>query len=199
VAPAPLGPPAAGHGGGLTAPPADPAPREPAYGRVTRTLHWLTAAALAGQFALGYALDAGGGRGRGRGRGGESGRGRGRGGDVAELVGDDALVTAHVALGVTLLVVAAVRLYWRRRTGLPPWADQLSPTERTVAHWTERVLYALLFAIPLTGLWLVLVSDEAVELHVATHVAFFVAVLAHIGLVLKHQLLQRDRLLRRML
>jgi cytochrome b561 len=174
--------------------------RAPAYGRVTRTLHWLTVAALGAQFAIGYTLDVGSsGRGRGRGRGGESGRGRGRGGGDLDVFGDDRLLTAHVALGVTILLLAASRLLWRRHSVLPPWAEQLSATERTVAHWTERVLYLLLFVIPLTGLWLVLVSDDAVTLHVSSHIAFFIAVAAHVGLVLKHQLIHRDGLLRRML
>ena len=167
---------------------------------MTRTLHWLTAAALVAQFALGYLLDVGGnGRGRGRGRGGESGRGRGRGGDDLDIFGDDAVLTAHVVVGVTILVLTMVRLYWRRRTSLPPWADGLSAAERTLAHWTERTLYLLLFVIPLTGLWLVLVSDDAVAVHVASHIAFFLAIAAHLGLVLKHQLIDRDGLLRRML
>jgi cytochrome b561 len=61
------------------------------------------------------------------------------------------------------------------------------------------VLYVLLFVVPLTGLWLVLVSDDAVALHVASHIAFFVALALHVGLVLKHQLIDRDQLLRRML
>ena len=39
-----------------------------------------------------------------------------------------------------------------------------------------------------------LVSDDAVALHVAAHIAFFVVVAAHIGLVLKHQLIDRDHL-----
>ena len=173
--------------------------REPGYGRVTKILHWLTVAALVTQFTIGYSLDVGGrGRGRGRGRGGESGRGRGRGGDL-DVFGDNRLLTAHVLLGVTILVLAGVRLAWRRHSTLPPWAEGLSPAERTLAHWTERALYALLFAIPLTGLWLVLVSDDAVALHVASHIAFFGVVSAHIGLVLKHQLIDRDHLLRRMI
>ena len=173
--------------------------REPAYGLVTRILHWLTVVALAAQFTLGYVMDAGGsGRGRGRGRGGESGRGRGRGGDL-DVFGEDRLLTAHVGVGVTILVLAAVRLYWRRRSSLPPWAEGLSATERTIAHWTERSLYLLLFVIPLTGLWLVLISEDAVALHVASHIAFFVCFAAHLGLVLKHQLINRDGLLGRML
>lgn len=192
------------HTGAITGPAlssTEPPPcREPGYGLMTKALHWLTAAALVTQFSLGYFLDVGGsGRGRGRGRGGDSGRGRGRGGDDLVVFGDDGLLTAHVVVGVTILVLAAVRLYWRRRTTLPPWAEGLSATERTVAHWTERALYLLLFVIPLTGLWLVLVSDDAVAVHVASHIAFFTAVAAHLGLVLKHQLINRDRLLRRML
>lgn len=147
-------------------------------------------AALAAQFTVGYVLDVGGqGRGRGRGRGGDSGRGRGRGGDDLELFGDDGLLTVHVVLGVSILLPAGFRLWWRRRTTLPPWAPGLSSTERTLAHWTERALYLVLFAIPLTGLWLVL----------AAHVVLSVALAIHVGLVLKHQLLDRDGLLRRML
>ena len=172
------------------------------YGRMARALHWLTVAALTSQFVIGYSMDAdasGRGRGRGRGRGGESGRGRGRGrgGDLDVFA--DGWVMAHVVLGVSILVLAIVRLWWRRHHGLPPWAPTLSPGERTLTHWTERLLYTLLFAIPLSGLWLVLVNDDAVAIHVASHVAFFVVVSAHIGLVLKHQLLDRDRLVRRML
>lgn len=161
-----------------------------AYGRVTRTLHWLTVTVMAAQFTVGYALDVGGGRGRGRGHGEGSGRGRGRGGDDLDL-GDDTLLTVHVALGLTVLALALVRVWWRRRTALPPWAPALSAGERTLAHWTERTLYALLFAIPLSGLWLVLVSDDAVGVHVAAHVAFFLAFAAHVGLVARRRLLRR--------
>ena len=166
---------------------------------MTRSLHWLTVAALAAQFTVGYSLDVGGrGRGRARGRGGESGRGRGRGGDL-DVFGDDGLLTTHMVLGVTILMLAAGRLYWRRRTTLPPWAEGLSPAERLLTHWTERMLYLLLFVMPLSGLWLILVSDDAVVLHVASHIAFFVTVAAHLGLVLKHQLIDRDGLVRRMI
>lgn len=172
------------------------------YGLVTKTLHWLTVAALVAQFVVGYSLDTGGGRGRGRGRGGESGRGRGRGGDDDVTLGfsDDAdrLVTVHVLLGLTILTLAVIRLVWRRTTPLPPWAKGLSQGERTFATWTERLLYACLVGIPVTGLSLLLVSDDLLFLHVLTHIAFFAALAAHVGLVLKHQLIDHDRLLNRM-
>lgn len=161
-----------------------------AYGRVTRTLHWLTVALMAVQFTVGYALDVGGGRGRGRGRGGDSGRGRGRGGEDLDVFGDDGLLTLHVVLGLTILAVTLVRVWWRRRTALPPWAPALTAADKVLAHWTERALYVLLFAIPLSGLWLV-VSDDALALHVTAHVAFFVAFAAHVGLVARRRLLRR--------
>lgn len=177
---------------------------EHGYGIVTKSLHWLTAAAIATQFAIGYALDPGGhgrGRGRGRGRGGESGqgRGRGRGGGEYDVFGDDQLLTIHVVLGVTILVLVLVRLLWRVTTPLPPWAGTLSHAERRLAHWTERALYTAMVAVPVSGLWLVSRGDDALEWHIASHVVFFVALAFHVGLVLKHQLLDRDRLLRRML
>jgi cytochrome b561 len=185
----------------VDAPPASPpAARAPAQGYTTvaKALHWLTVTAIVAQFAVGYSMDDGGGRGRGRGGGSGHGRGRGGGGDDLDVLGGG-LTTLHVALGVTILVLAVVRLWWRRRQGLPPWAPTLSARERVLAHWTERVLYVLLFAIPLSGLWLVLVSDDAVGVHVASHVVLFVALVAHLGLVLEHQLVQRDGLVRRML
>jgi len=176
----------------------DTAPPSPGYRPVTKVLHWLTVSALLVQFVIGYTMEAGdSGRGRGRGRGGESGRGRGRGGDL-EVFGDNGLLTAHVVVGMTILVLAAIRLWWRRRSTLPPWAPGLSAAERRFAHRTEQSLYALLFVIPLSGLWLVLISDDAVAIHVASHIAFFVVVSAHVGLVLKHQLINRDQLLHRM-
>src|SRR5688500_12017291 len=109
------------------------------YRPLTKVLHWLTVAALAAQFTIGYVMEAESGRGRGRGRGrsGDSGRGRGRGGDL-DVFGDDGLLTAHVVLGASILVLAVVRVLWRRHTTLPAWAPGLSPAERTLAHWTER-------------------------------------------------------------
>lgn len=177
-------------------------PASARFGGVARLLHWTTVVALVAQFSVGYLLEIDGrGRGRGRGRGGESGRGRGRGrgGDALDALGDDGLLTAHVVLGVTILALAAVRLWWRVHHGLPPWAPTLTRRGRLVAHWTELTLYGLLFAVPASGLWVLFVSDDAIGLHVASHIAFFVVVALHIGFVLKHQLIDRDDLLRRML
>ncbi|MFF7177323.1 cytochrome b/b6 domain-containing protein [Streptomyces sp. NPDC008121] len=174
------------------------------YRPLTKVLHWSVVVAFAAQFAVGYLLaseGSGHGRGRGRGRGGDSGRGRGRGGDDRyDPFGDDALLTTHVVLGVTIIALGVARLVCRRVLPLPPWAPTLSTAERRLAHRTESALYWLTFLVPASGLALLVAGDDDVlPLHVAAHIAFFVALGLHVGLVLKHQFVDRDRLLRRML
>ena len=176
------------------------------YGLVTKTLHWLTVAALAGQFTIGYSMT--------------------RADDLLEgavdrwLGGEESrLLLVHAVLGVGILVIAGLRVLWRASTPLPPWAEGLSEVERRVEYRVEQVLYWTLFLVPSTGLGLVLLSGEDWELggrewtaswvladvdllltaHIATHVVLFAALLIHVGLVLKHQFIDRDRLLNRML
>ena len=109
------------------------------------------------------------------------------------------LPEVHVLLGLLVLVLAASRVVWRRATSLPPWAEGLSAGERTLAHWTEKALLLLLFVIPLSGLSLVLVSYDLLPLHIAAHIGFFAVIATHLGLVLKHQFIDRDQLVSRML
>lgn len=165
------------------------------YGAVTKTLHWVTVVVLLAQFALGYLMDVddSSGSGRGRGRSGESGRGRGRGGeDDGYAVLDDTVLTVHVALGVTLVVLAVTRLVWRRLDRLPDWADELSATQRRVAPWVERALLGALVLMPATGVVLVRGGDDdLVPLHVASHVVFFTALAGHLFLNLRPAVLRR--------
>jgi cytochrome b561 len=180
------------------------------YGLVTKTLHWLTVLLVAGQFVVGYTMDD---RGRGRGRGGdEKARSvlddnrrddrdrrderrdddRDRR-DDEERRDDDRgpLLPLHVALGVAILVLALARVGWRRATPLPPWAPQLSERERGWLQASEKGLLTMLFAVPITGLVLVLADDDLVPLHIAAHVGFFIAFAAHIGIVVRRRLLPR--------
>ncbi|MGH3361188.1 MAG: cytochrome b [Nocardioides sp.] len=186
------------------------------YGSVTKALHWITLAAITGQFVIGYSMEAeidcdppGEQRSGGDTTDAQDERldrleetCEARVGDGYEVAFGDSwsLVEVHVLLGLTILALAVARVVWRRIGGLPPWAETLSSGERTLVHWYEKVLVALLFVIPLSGLALVLSDDDAVlPLHVAAHIAFFVAIAVHLGLVLKHTLVDRDRLLSRML
>ena len=155
------------------------------YGWVSKALHWLTVLAVAAQFTIGYLMDDDSGHGRGRGRGEGSGHGRGHGGEP-----DPDLLKMHVALGLTILLLAVVRVLWRR-TGLPPWDPRLTERDQRIVHATEVALLTLLFVVPLTGLALVLGDDDLLPLHIAAHVAFFVALTAHLGMVVGRRLVPR--------
>jgi cytochrome b561 len=105
----------------------------------------------------------------------------------------------HVSLGLFVLVLAAVRLVWRRTTPLPPWAEHLSAGERRLEGRLEKLLLALLFVVPATGLLLVAAGDDWLQVHVAAQIVFLVAIAAHVGLVLRHTVVRRNRHLARML
>lgn len=189
------------------------------YGVVTKLLHWATVAVLVAQFVVGYVMVAEGDFEKadcdvGSDRLREQCEQRQ---ETLQARADDPLGTAysdlaagdildgglglpevHVLLGLLVLVLAASRVVWRRRAGLPPWAESLSSGERTWAHWTEKLLLTLLFVIPLSGLLLVVVSYDFLPLHIAAHIGFFVTIAAHLGLVAKRTIVQRDRLLHRM-
>jgi cytochrome b561 len=105
----------------------------------------------------------------------------------------------HVTLGLSIIALALVRILWRRTTPLPPWAENLSPGERRLEARLETVLLALLVVVPGTGLLLVAAGDDWLPVHVATQIAFLTVLAAHVGLVLKHTVVRRDRHLSRML
>ena len=52
------------------------------------------------------------------------------------------LIDVHVLLGVSILLLAGVRVWWRRVGGLPPWAASLSARERVMAGRIEKTLLA---------------------------------------------------------
>ena len=188
---------------------------EHGYGGITKTLHWLTFALIVAQFVVGYtmstedsAADAAADRvhdskeqckdrpdekqlrGGGRPPGGRTRRpGRRR-----RPVGP-----ARRAGVCSILALAVLRVVWRFAGALPPWAPALSHVERALEGWLEKALLLLLFVIPISGLLLVAADDDWLPLHIGAHIAFFVVVGLHIGLVLKHTVIQRDRHLARML
>jgi len=178
------------------------------YGLVTKGLHWLTVALVAAQFAVGWSLDLDDGcdqPGEERSGGDTSDRAEDRLDRREELCEADAdrldLVTGafdlpelHLVLGLSILAMGVVRPLWRRFDGFPPWSDALSERDRRLVHWTERALMLLLLVVPLSGLLLVTTgNDDWLPVHVGAHVAFFVALAAHLYTNL------RPRVLRRML
>jgi cytochrome b561 len=168
------------------------------YGWVAQVLHWGIVAMLIVQVTLGKIAD--------------------------ELpVGLERLVlmSRHKSLGITILGLAAIRLAWRFIDPPPP-LPSMPRWQEVAARLNHWALYALLFALPVTGWltssaanrpasWFGLVQlpdfvapdeglkeafEEAHELLV--NVLFALAAL-HVGAALKHQILDRDGLLFRML
>lgn len=97
----------------------------------------------------------------------------------------------HVLLGLAIVAVGVLRVVWRRTTPLPPWDDRLTETDRVVLHGAERVLLALLFVVPATGIALVVASSDLVPLHVAAHLCFYAALVVHVGVVVRRRVVSR--------
>lgn len=110
-----------------------------------------------------------------------------------------ALPEIHVLLGLSLIVLAVLRVLWRAVAGLPPWAEHLSTGERTLESALEKLLLTLLFVVPATGLLLIAGGHDLLWVHIAAQVALLLTIAVHVGLVLKHTVVRRNRHLSRML
>lgn len=128
----------------------------------------------------------------------------------------------HKSIGLIALALAVVRLIARRAGELPPWAPTLSERERAFIHRAEQAAYAAMFVMPVSGFVYVMAGGYGVRLfglhelpnpigewpllaavskwmHVAASFALLAVLAGHAGLVLRHQLILRDKLLWRML
>lgn len=137
-------------------------------------------------------------------------------------VARDALYNWHKSIGLVALAVALLRVWARRAGELPPWAPCLSEHERRMVHRAEQGLYLAMFAMPVTGLLHVMAGGYGVRFaglvdlpnplprwewlaavgawgHVAGAVLLCVALGAHFGVVVRHSVVNRNGLIRRML
>ncbi|MGE8397970.1 MAG: cytochrome b [Comamonas sp.] len=131
----------------------------------------------------------------------------------------------HKWAGVTILALSALRLLWRithRPPALPERMTAAMPRWQQAAHHgVHHLLYVLFFAVPLLGwayssaagfpvvwfgMWqlpdFVARSPELAEaikpLHMIAAYTMAALIALHIAAALKHQLIDRDGLLRRM-
>src|SRR3546814_16161800 len=63
------------------------------------------------------------------------------------------LFNYHKWIGVTIFALAVLRVLWRLWRPPPPLPIQIRPWARQAAEIMHRLLYLLLFALPLSG-WL---------------------------------------------
>lgn len=163
---------------------------------LSRILHWLMAAMLLAMLFVGVSM-------------------------VASLGNYHRLVAIHRPLGIMVLILAAIRLVNRMVTTLPPFPPTMSRRERFLASAWERLLYTLMFALPLVGWGMLSAGHYSIVMFGPVHLPailpanptlyavlrkthtvlaylLFLTFLAHLGAVLFHTLIVRDRLLDRM-
>jgi cytochrome b561 len=62
-----------------------------------------------------------------------------------------ALFTLHKSVGLTILMLVAIRLVWRARHPAPPLAGRLGRWEKRIAIVSHWMLYAVLIGMPVSG------------------------------------------------
>ena len=73
---------------------------------------------------------------------------------IWEVAGDDnvrPLINAHKSIGITVLGLAIMRLLWRLTHRPPALPSGYKPWEVKASHAAHWALYAIIFAMPLTG------------------------------------------------
>jgi cytochrome b561 len=128
----------------------------------------------------------------------------------------------HKSFGMTILMLAVIRLVWRLVNPVPDLSSETRPWERQLARVSHFLLYLLIFAMPVSG-WLMssakaygvswfnlfafpdLVGkneqlyDTMHSLHGWLFATLVLVAALHIAGALKHQFIDRNDVLRRML
>ncbi|MCB1938352.1 MAG: cytochrome b [Rhodocyclaceae bacterium] len=162
-------------------------------------LHWLIALGIAGSFALGLYMH-----------------------ELPLSPTKLKLYSWHKWAGVTLFVLALLRLGWRITHPAPPLPAHMPAALRKASHVTHWLLYALMFAIPLSG-WLMssalgfqtvwfgvlplpdlvpkdkALGDALRAVHEVLNFTLLALVGVHTAAALKHHFIDRDTVLTRML
>jgi cytochrome b561 len=166
------------------------------FAAFSRLLHWLMAAMVLTMLCIGVGM-------------------------VASLANYHVLVSIHRPLGIAILILVVVRFVNRQLTSLPPFPATMSRAERFAATASERLMYGLMFVLPLVGWGMLSAAHYPIVLYGPVHLPFilphnamlyavlrqahtilaylfFLTFLAHFGAILFHTLIVRDRILKRM-
>lgn len=169
------------------------------YGAIAQAFHWIIAVLVVSQFVLARLAD-----------------------NLPLGTRKGLLLERHKSLGMTVLMLAALRLVWRINHRPPDLPAGMKPIEVFLARATHIAFYALLFAMPLSGwtmssaknypvswfrlfTWpdLLAPNETAFTVLRNTHEilsnALFVLAVLHILAALKHHFWNKDDVLLRML
>jgi cytochrome b561 len=169
------------------------------YSAVAQAFHWIIAALIVTQFTLAWMQD-----------------------DLPLGMRKLALLARHKSFGMTILMLAVLRLAWRLFNRPPELPSHMSKMEVLLARATHILFYFLLFAMPVTG-WLMSSAknysvswfglftwpdligknERAFDILQSTHETLSWLLLAiailHILAALKHHFWNKDDVLKRML
>ena len=162
----------------------------------SRILHWTMAAMILTMLFVGVAM-------------------------VASLADYHLLFSIHRPLGIAILVLVVIRYVNRKLNPPPEFIASMLPAERLAATLSERMMYAMMFAMPLIGWGMLSAARYPIVLYGPIHLPpilphspmlyavlrkthtivaylFFATFIAHFGAVLFHTLILRDGLIDRM-
>jgi cytochrome b561 len=172
----------------------------PRYTNIAMLMHWLVALLIIAAFSLGVTMV-----------------------DIPGLSPTKLKYFSwHKWLGITVLGLACLRLVWRLTHATPPYPRTMPGWQRTAAHAMHGLLYALIFAVPLSGYFYSLAAGVPVvylgvlplpvlidpnpelksalkQVHYALNMTLLSGFVLHVLAAFKHQLIDRDGLFKRML
>ena len=152
------------------------------YSRLQVTLHWTIAALIVVQLTVNADMQEA----------------------FAERLGTgllpaDAGALFHIAVGISILTLALLRLFIRLVRGVPEAPPDNSPLVNLLSHMTHLLLYGFLFFMPVTGAFAWFFGIEwAAVLHELGRLILIPAIFLHIAGVVVEELVLDNRILRRM-
>jgi cytochrome b561 len=170
----------------------------PRYSRAQIVLHWLIALAIIAMLGIGLYMV----------------------GLPKGLAFKSSLINFHKSLGMTVFLLVLIRIVVRLVAGRPP-LPPMQAWQRAAASMTQGLLYVAMIVMPLTGylgssfnkfgthFWGIPLPmwgwDDAglrkilFTLHTVSAWVLIALIVLHVAGALKHQLIDRDRLMERML
>ena len=164
------------------------------FGQISRLLHWATATLMLIMIPMGLFVSV----------------------LPAASVERPMFLAAHQSLGMTVLLLVALRLVWLLVSPAPPLPAALTEWERRLARISHIGLYALILGFPLSGFLLTTAQGQGTDLfgwvlgpvfapeiriakiasllhNIVLPFVFYAVILAHVGAVLKHHFGDRRR------
>ena len=172
---------------------------EQRYGAVAQLFHWVIVALIITQFVLAI-----------------------KGGDLPLGPAKIAVLAQHKSVGMTIFMLAMLRLLWRLVNPVPALPATTPRWQRVGAHLSHWALYTLILITPLFGWMMSSARNFSVswfglftfpdliqpdrptydlfhEIHEILAIAILCIAVLHAAAALKHHFFDRDNVLRRML